>query len=146
MEKRKDVNERVPKMEQTDMTSYIIRQDKKYYAKGGHAFYYYEGLPADIGQGLMTGPPNISPEDTENESPTTREMIEIAKRYNGHLIGYVSTKPPENARIAVTGFEIRVDEKTARALKKDLAKRDVGPDEFMKVRRRRGIVWRFWWD
>jgi hypothetical protein len=146
MEKKKNVDEHVPKIEQADMSPYVIKQDKKCYAEGEQAFYYYEGLPVGVGEGLMTGPPNIDPEGTENESPTAKEMIEIAKRHNGQLIGYVSTKPIENARIAVTGFEIRVDDKTARELKKELTKRDIGPTESMKVKRRRGIVWRFWWD
>lgn len=146
MEKTRDVEARISNTQQADMSLYIIRQDKEYYAKGESEFYYYEGLPADIGEKLMTGPPNINPEDTENESPAAKEMIEIAKKHDGHLIGYVVTKPRDNARIAVTGFEIKVTDYAARKIKKELTERENGPDEFVKVRRRRGIVWRFWWD
>jgi hypothetical protein len=143
---KKEVETGISEKVQADMTPYIIRQQKKEYSTRKGNVYYYEGLPAIIAEKLMTGQPNIDPEDTENWSPKAKEMIQIAKEHDGELIGRVSTRPDEEMRITVTGFEIKVTDYAARKIRKELTERDNGPDEFIKVRRRRGIVWRFWWS
>lgn len=134
------------KEKQADLKLYIPDWETDASRKGRGIYYYYEGLPPSVAKRITTGSPNIDPDDTENESPTAKEMIEIAEKHSGLLIGYVVMRPKNDRRIAVTGFEIEVDDKTARELKKELAKREIGPDEFIRVRGRKSIVWRFWWD
>jgi hypothetical protein len=77
--------------------------------------------------------------DRQNESPTVRRMLDMVKRYDGNLFGYVipveSGRP--DARISFDGFIINVDEQTANRLKNTLH-----PDEFS----REPSGWRFWWD
>jgi hypothetical protein len=79
-------------------------------------------------------------EDRQNESPTMREMVNITKKYDGRLFGYVipfeSGRP--DAGIIFDGFVIRVSKTVANRLKDKYR-----PDEFNEVAKN---MWRFWWD
>jgi hypothetical protein len=119
---------------QADLRRYSSDQ---YYARYD---YIFEDLPAKEAKRLLTGWPNVDPKDRQNYSPTMEKMVEIADRYDGTLEGYVITVESgrDDARITFDGFTITADESKARALAKELK-----PDEFVKVGRKK---WRFWWD
>lgn len=113
---------------------------KKYKIYGRlDGFFNIKNVPPGIAEKLMTGWPNVDPEDTQNVSPTMKKMVQIAKKYKGKLEGHVisvkSHKP--DARISFEGFTITIPDKAALQLMKSLK-----PDEFSKIKGK----WRFWWD
>ena len=110
------------------------------YKTWGHErFFNFKGLPASIAEKLMTGYPNIEPTDVQNDSPTAEEMIRIAKRHNGTLIGYVDVgNSPEFNNISIQGFVIKASPTTITNLKYRLR-----PTEFSEDK---PGYWRYWWD
>lgn len=88
----------------------------------------------------MTGWPNVDPKGTQNFSPTMKEMVRIAKKYNGKLHGYVVPVESgrDDARITFEGFYIKADPRTALEVSNSTR-----PDEFDEIKKN---IWRFWWD
>jgi len=90
----------------------------------------------------MTGYPNVDPNDRQNNSPTMKEMVRIAKQYNGKLHGYVVPVESgrDDARISFEGFYIKAGPRTAIEVSNRTS-----PDEFDEVEVKTNY-WRFWWD
>jgi len=150
------VKKSIPKKDgQFVLTPYLA----SYYIESDTSSYYrFEKLPLSEARKMMTGDPNINPEDGQNSSPTAREMMEIAAKHNGTMEGYVipvSTKR-DDARISFDGFTIKASKEDAMKLQRELKARkhtekwegeeitwNEGPDEFNEVR---PGYWRFWWD
>ena len=109
----------------------------------GHGFQGYisfEGLSPQIAKELLTGWPNVDPEDGQNDSPTEREMVDIVQKYDGTLKGYVITVESgrEDARIRFDGFTIKIPKKDALEMKEKLK-----PNDFEELAE---DTFRFWWD
>ena len=98
----------------------------------------FEGLTPEIARELMTGYPNISPDEKHNQSPTQSELIHLAEKYNGWLGGYVIPVTRADARITMEELLIRADGSLAKNLADDLC-----PDEFGHFK---NGMWRLWWD
>ena len=96
-------------------------------------------MPPGLAGKLMTGYPNIDPEDTQNVSPTMKEMVQIAKNHKGKLEGYVIPVKSgrKDARISFVGFTIAASDKVASRLISSLS-----PDGVSKVKGK----WRFLWS
>lgn len=103
-------------------------------------FYNIEKVPPGIASKLMTGHPNINPDETQNDSPTMRDMVKIAKQYKGTLGGYVVPVESgrDDARITFDEFTIKAPLRTVIRLQNDLY-----PNECDEVKKG---YWRFWWD
>ena len=122
-----------------------IQQKKdiiKKYKKWGKLrnFYNIDNVPVGVATKLMTGWPNVDPTSAQNLSPTMKEMVRIAKQYNGKLHGYVVPVESgrDDARISFEGFYIKADPRTAKKISNDTR-----PDEFDEIKTN---YWRFWWD
>ena len=100
----------------------------------------FEGLSAQTAKELLTGWPNANPEGRQNDSPTMREMVDIALKYAGTLEGYIITVESgrPDARINFDGFTIKLSKNEALELAKRLKPRNF--DEFNEE------TFRFWWD
>lgn len=147
--------ETLPKQDgQFVLTKYL----PSYWQSETSTYYRFENLPAGEGRRMMTGGPNISPEDYQNRSPSAKEMLSIASKYNGTLEGYVIPVATgrDDARISVDAFTIKASKEEALKLRKELKSRKhteewegekmtwtEEPDEFDEVR---PGYWRFWWD
>ena len=114
----------------------------KEYREDKHNFYNAEKVPPQVAEKLMTGYPNVNPEERHNDSPKMKDMVMLAKKYRGSLEGYVvpveSGRP--DARITFDGIVLPVSMSTARKLADTFALSK--PDEIDKVEG--GI--RIWWD
>ena len=109
----------------------------------GHGFsgcISFEGLSGDIAKQLLSGRPNADPEDKQNYSPTMREMVDLALKYEGTLEGYIITVESgrEDARITFDGFTIKTSKKEALKLKTKLK-----PSDFTEID---NTTFQFWWD
>jgi len=145
----------LPKKEgQYILTKYL----PSYWQSDTSSYYRFENLPASDARRMMTGGLNIDPEDNQNRSPSTKEMIRLAGKYNGTLEGYVIPKATgrDDARISIDGFTMRASKEEAVKQRKELKNRKHAeewegekitwteePDEFEEVR---PGYWRFWWD
>jgi len=100
---------------------------------------YFERVPLEIAKELMTGYPNVNPEDRQNYSPTMKRMIEIVEKYGGTLDGYIVHVESGrwDARITFDAFTIRCSYKVAFELVNRLK-----PDDARKMKE--GFY--FWWD
>jgi len=109
-------------------------------AKGVSAFVSFDELNPDIGKQLLTGWPNVDPEDVQNNSPTMREMVDITLKHKGTLKGYLIPVETgrDDARIRFDGFTIKLSKKVALELKKKLK-----PNDFSELDQK---TFRFWWD
>ena len=85
-----------------------------------------ENFPAEIANGLITGRLRIDPDKRWNDSPTFKEMVDIALEFHGTLSGYAE---PEG--IAFHTVTIKADAPTIERLKKRLGERY--PDEITEV-------------
>jgi hypothetical protein len=144
LDRSKEITTKASRGKQADLLAYAYEGEEDSIRNKTSSSYYFEGLPASDGERLLTGYPNIDPEDIENWSPKAKDMIEIAKKHDGYLIGIVVVRPKKEARITITGFVIKADKETAADLRKKLAKKDQAPDEFKKFGGKNS--WRFWWD
>jgi len=108
--------------------------------RGVSEYVAFEGLNPQIGKELLTGWPNVDPEDVQNDSPTMHEMVDTALKYKGSLKGYVITveSEREDARIRFDGFTIKIPKKDALELKEKLK-----PNDFQELDQ--DTFW-FWWD
>ncbi len=106
--------------------------------KYGEEFFYFDSLPSDIAEKLLTGEPNISPRVRMNNSPTQYTIIKISRLYRGTVEGFVRKFDREGSEIVVTGFSIHAPESEAYKLYKKYK-----PDEFGEFR---PGYYRFWWD
>jgi len=129
-----------------------------YWKSDTGSYYRFEKLPVSEARKMMTGEPNVDPEDNQNSSPTTKEMIDMAAKHNGTMEGYVIpvVTKRDDARISFDGFTIRASKQEAMKLQREVKKRkhtemwegeeitwNEAPDEFDEVR---PGYWRFWWD
>lgn len=112
---------------------------KQYYKSANSEFFRVVGVPTEVAKTLYFASPPLTPNSRQNDSPKMSKMVKIAEKYNGVLEGYVIPieSKREDARVTFDGFIIKVDEKTALALKKLLK-----PDEFSPQEK----GYRFWWD
>jgi hypothetical protein len=118
----------------------IPTEIQRHIGEGVAKFVTFEGLSPQIGKELLTGWPNVDPEDVQNASPTMQEMVDITLKHKGTLKGYIIPVETEreDARIRFDGFTIKIPKKGALELKKKLKPKDFqecGQDTF----------W-FWWD
>ena len=136
----------------------LLRYLPSYWQSDTSSYYRFENLPSSDARRMMTGQPNIDPEDNQNRSPPSDEMIRMAKKHHGTLEGYVIPKATgrDDARISIDGFTIRAPKEEAMKLRDDLRNRKhkeewdgetikwtEEPDELDEVR---PGSWRFWWD
>ncbi len=101
----------------------------------------FEKLPSKIAEELLTGHPNIDPEDIQNKSPTAKELIDFAKKYDGTLGGYFISVMDDNRddhRITLESVYLNMSKTEAEELKEKIF-----PDEFSQ---QKDGTWRFWWD
>ena len=129
-----------------------------YWKSDTNSYYRFNDLPVTDANRTMQGEPNVDPDDGQNSSPTSKEMVQMAGKHNGTLEGYVipvATKR-DDARISFDGFTIRATNEEAHKLRKELKSKKhteewegekitwtEAPDEFDEVR---PGYWRFWWD
>jgi hypothetical protein len=111
----------------------LTADDKKNY-------FDIQGVPPSVAKSLMTGDPNVDPNDTQNNSPTMAEMVELAEKYNGTLFGYVIPVESgrDDARITFDGVVLPVEEVVGLRLGRDL-----GADEADLTK---DGQFRLWWD
>jgi hypothetical protein len=129
-----------------------------YWKSDTTSYYRFEKLPVSEARKMVTGDPNVDPEDNQNSSPSSREIIELAARHNGTIEGYVIpvATQRDDARISLDGFTIRASKNDAMKLQRELKQRkhtemwegeettwNEAPNEFDEVR---PGYWRFWWD
>jgi hypothetical protein len=107
---------------------------KQYLQEGFGDVYYFAGAPFVLVSKLLDGLPNVDPEETQNDSPTMTQMVELAEKYNGTLEGHVT----EGVDIVFEGFTIQCTRAVALGLKKSFE-----PDEFECLP---DSWFRFWWD
>lgn len=109
-------------------------------AEGVSAFVSFDGLNPQIGQQLLTGWPNVDPEDVQNDSPTMRKMVDIVLKYEGTLKGYLIPVETgrDDARIRFDGFTIKLPKRDALELNEKLK-----PNDFQELDQ--DTFW-FWWD
>lgn len=102
-------------------------------------FFRIKNVPPSVAKKLTKGTPKLYLMDRQGNSPTSKRMIEITKRYNGTLEGYVIPviSGRDDARVSFDGFTIKTSETNAMRLKRELK-----PDEFDLYEN----GWRFWWD
>jgi hypothetical protein len=129
-------------MKQEKLVKYVWDLEKKDpdWRKSLKNFYRVDNVPPKVAKTLLTGQPNVNPEDRQNNSPRMKEMIELAEKNKGLLEGYVvaeeSGRP--DARISFDGMTIEANERKAKQLKRLLQ-----PDEFDNKGKNK---WRMWWD
>ena len=114
---------------------------KKYKTWGKlNNYYSISKVPPGVASKLMTGFPNIDPNDTQNNSPMMKDMVKIAKKYKGTLGGYVIPVESgrDDARISFDEFTVKASMRVVMQLRSD-----VRPDECDEVKKG---YWRFWWD
>jgi len=108
---------------------------------GDDRFGRFENLPPNIAMKLLTGVPNVEPTDNQNNSPTAKELVKLAKENDGTLSGYyVDVRDPsrDDHRITFDGIVLKLDEKRAEQLRDTKS-----VDEFTKI----GTdTFSFWWD
>ncbi len=107
----------------------------------GDRYGQFDHLPVDVAESLMTGNPNIDPNDTQNDSPKAKELVELAKKHNGTLGGYyinANDEGRDDHRITIESIFLKIGKKDAEALAKKIF-----PDEFDK---QSNGIWRYWWD
>ncbi len=101
----------------------------------------FEHLPVDVAESLLTGVPNIDPNETQNNSPKAKELVALAKKHDGNLGGYfinATDKRRDDHRIQLETVYLQMTRKEADALAEKIS-----PDEFDKMK---DGTWRFWWD
>ncbi len=102
----------------------------------------FEGMSPEIGEELLTGHPNIDPNEKYNHAPTGTELVALAKKYNGTLGGfYIGEQDTsrDDHRITLETLHLPIDENTANALRDEYY-----PDEFSFEKDTN--TYRFWWD
>ena len=148
--------------DQANLSSYALFDSYNF-----NEHYAFGGVSPETAEALMTGWPNISPDDTQNDSPPASEMVALAKKHNGTLCGYVipAVSGRDDARIMLDGFTVKASNREAQRIYKEFESRvDTGivhwkdsagvprserwyssetPDEFEEVK---PGIWRFWWD
>lgn len=104
------------------------------------SFGLFENLPVDTAKKLMTGYPNVDPNDVQNNSPTMKELLELAKTHDGTIGGYIIPVDTgrDDSRIQFTSVQLRLDKEKANQLKK----REI-PDDFTQQAEN---TFTFWWD
>ena len=108
---------------------------------GGNDFGRFENLPPSIAMKLLTGEPNVNPNDNQNNSPTAKELVKLAKENDGTLSGYyvgVKDASRDDHRITFDGIILKLDEKRAEQLRDTKS-----VDEFRKIDT---DSFSFWWD
>lgn len=111
----------------------------KSYGKYSDSYFSVNFVPFSVAQNLTEGITKLDLNESQNESPTMKELLELAKKYNGLLCGYVIPKASkrEDYRINFDAIVLPITEIIAKKLKRKLK-----PDEFDKTKQ----GWRFWWD
>ena len=116
-------------------------------------FFRISEVPSNIAKRLLTGVPNVNPSDRQNNSPTMKEMVDLAAKHHGTLDGYIKVTPAGGYRqhyLRSGQLEPRQDSiifdtvtlKMSDAEAERLAWR-IKPDSLVNV----GIdQYRFWWD
>jgi hypothetical protein len=107
---------------------------KPYLGMGFRRFHFFHDVPFEVAKTLLTGLPNVEPDDEHNESPTNAKMVAIAEQYEGTLDGAVQ----EDEGIWFDGFTIKASSEIALALRKTLK-----PNEFTRLP---DSKFQFWWD
>jgi SAM-dependent methyltransferase len=123
----------------------LLRYLPSYWQSDPSSYYRFENLPASDARKMMTGQPNIDPEDNQNRSPASNEMIQLATKHHGTLEGYVIpvTTGRVDSRISIDSFTIKASREDAMKLRDDLRNTkhsfvedgeyiswNEGPDEF----------------
>ncbi len=107
-------------------------------------FYYITAVPATIAKKLLTGQPNINPDDGQNDSAPAKDLVSWAQKYHGFVGGFVIpvASKREDARIGLDTLYLPVAFKAAVTQLKNKTK----PDEFSEVTINGKKYMRFWWD
>ena len=102
-------------------------------------FFYIDFVPYSVAENLTEGITKLDPSKRHNGSPTMKELLELAKKYNGLLEGYVIPKASkrEDYRITFDGIVLPITKEMALMLRSKFK-----PDEFDQTPQ----GWRFWWD
>ena len=99
----------------------------------------FDGLTVEELERLIEYMPEDFKGETQNESPTVAEMLEIGRRFPGTTFhGYVVSPERPDERISLEGFHLAASELDSLRLNEEL-----GPDEHGQEEDGR---WWFWWD
>ncbi len=97
-------------------------------------------VPVEVAEKLYGPWPNLNPEESFNNSPKMKKLVELAKQYNGTLEGDVF--PVESgrsdARISFDAIYLKCSKEDAQRLRHNLK-----PNEFDLEK---DGTYRFWWD
>jgi len=113
--------------------------NRKNVTKGQYG--HFSNLPTKVAEKLMTGYPNVDPKDAQNNSPTAKAMVMLAKKHNGTLGGYyIDAKDTtrDDNRITFETLYLKMKKDEAEKLRDKIK-----PDEFNKIGK---DTYQFWWD
>jgi hypothetical protein len=106
-------------------------------------FFHIAEVPVDVIEPFTEGEkPFLNPDDTQNSSPSVRELLALAKRFPGSTVGgYVipTESGRDDARISLDTIYIKAPGTVATKLKRELK-----PDEYSYNKETKS--YRFWWD
>jgi hypothetical protein len=99
----------------------------------------FYGMDPATAEKLMTGWPNVSQMDRQNDSPNMRSLVDLAKKHDGLLGGYVISDPKrEDRRITFDTVSLMISDEEAREMEKDL--------HADACRRLKDGRYNLWWD
>lgn len=109
---------------------------------GDENFGTFDSLQPKDARTLLTGYPNIDPEDRQNNSPTARTMVALAEAHDGTLGGHFvgeNDSSRDDHRITLESMILKFD--TIEEAKK--IQNQFNPDEFDDLGNNK---YRYWWD
>jgi|WetSurMetagenome_2_1015567.scaffolds.fasta_scaffold51167_6 hypothetical protein len=126
------IKENMPEKQKLELLKPYGEYDKDYFHIGK--------VPPEVAEQLYGDWPNLSAEESFNNSPTMKELVDLTKQYNGTLSGYCIPVESgrEDARISFDAIYLKCTKEEAQKLK-----RKYSPDEFD---RKADGSYRFWWD
>jgi len=85
------------------------------------SFGLFENLPVETAEKLMTGYPNVDPKDTQNNSPTAKELLKLAKENDGKIGGYIIPEDAgrDDSRIQFTSVQLKINKEKALDISND---------------------------